>query len=76
MDYSSDFILRAVQAAQGRVPGRPWADRPIGERVTLIYKEMQRLHWQTSLAPAFDGAQSLWSRARGAWQETDGPSPR
>jgi hypothetical protein len=42
MDYSSVFIRRAAEAAQARRPGEEWSSLPIGQRVLLIYREMQR----------------------------------
>jgi hypothetical protein len=44
MDYSAEFIQRAAQAAQHHRPGQDWMSLPIGERVVLIYREMQRVY--------------------------------
>ncbi|MBS0560152.1 MAG: hypothetical protein JSR21_08865 [Proteobacteria bacterium] len=43
MDYSTAFIVRAAQAAQDERRADDWARLPIGERVLLIYRQMQRL---------------------------------
>jgi hypothetical protein len=43
MDYSPAFIVRAAQAAQDERRADDWARLPIGERVLLIYRQMQRL---------------------------------
>jgi hypothetical protein len=43
MNYSELFIRRAAMAAHVRRGAEDWASLPIGERVTLIYREMRRL---------------------------------
>jgi len=52
MDYSTAFIVRAVWAAQAERQAAHWASLPIGERVLLIYRQMQRLDAAGSPADA------------------------